>query len=220
MAGDSLGTIVGVIESDVEQKKVFPLFDRYGVGLYGCGEVDSNRGNVTVYQFLREYEQTETCPETPSLVETAKAIGKRLFTQRWNYLSGYKDSFTEDDWRDMFGGIYQGVHIAGYEQDGPAIYHVIIKVEPYLMRMDAPYFPADNKEYFEGKAGNVFLVNGEERNPVPQFPTVDEMRAYAVSLIQREAKNDRSVGGEIKVGLITLASGFIWLPGASVPRPG
>jgi len=216
IAGDSLGTFHGS-PIDFAQSKVFPFLRRFGIGVYGTGEVD---GNGSVYSFLRAYEDLldENQSGEMSLQDVAKAIGNRLLTQRWRSLIGQKEFITDDEFNEFYGGMFQAVHVVGYQDGQPTICRVTIRIKAQMFGKDETfdkdgfcYFPSTDREFFELFAPPAVVVNQDNAIASPLFQDIPDMRTYAISLIKNAAETDSTVGGNINVGLITLTSGFSWL---------
>jgi 20S proteasome alpha/beta subunit len=216
IAGDSLGTFFSVAESRTEIK-VFSFLARYGVGVYGSGEVD---GNGSVFEFLRNYERKlngQKLGETLTLIETAKGVANELFVQRWKSLIGQKCWLSDNEFNECYGGLFQGAHIVGYEGKTPVIYQVAIRIQAQMFDKNETfdraesYFPFAESEYFKVIQPDAVVVNHNKPISAPDFQNVEEMRTYAVSVIKEAATTDKMVGGEIKVGSIMQDSGFGWL---------
>lgn len=76
IAGDSQGTGYG--EKDFEQKKIFPLFGVYAVGVYGIRYIEYQDRTINIHEFVNEYEKSfkASGAEIPTLTEVSHSKGQ------------------------------------------------------------------------------------------------------------------------------------------------
>ena len=196
LPGSAMGTIRMPLNRFPSARKVFPLFDTFGVGVFGASLIQGK----TPYFIIRQLEEAYTEP-TPSLADTVDVLAQEFVGR-----IASDPSVSTDGW-----GF--GFQLVGYIAEDPAV---------RVVRFSAPDSAKPIKSYASGPGG--FISNGSgkpfvdklmkevARQSVVSLGDAVDLARFAVRTTidhQRFGSEVPTVGGRVDILQITPYDGCV-----------
>jgi 20S proteasome alpha/beta subunit len=214
IAADSLSTAKEEEQSSAitfsHAQKIFPFYEKYGVGIFGAGLI----ANESVFVAMRLFEQDLKEKETSfkGVSEVAQEIGNYFHNLLQEQLE------TENKSLDFLqpGQYVYGFHVVGYDDADPKTVevHVGKNINPQI-RKELGCTYTGNGEIVQA-IWELYKTDTANQPPYPLFSLQDAMD-YAEFLIrtttahQQFSKKRPDVGGNIDIAIVTFFGGFQWI---------
>lgn len=189
-------------------QKVFPFQGKFGIGIYGTGQLVGK----SIYFAVRQFEQDlPPSDQYASASEAAKHIGDHLHQLLVQQVQkeGKDINSLPDTWEPL------GFQVAGYDGDEATTIEVKLGKNTKIVRHATPGCTCSGQADVVNAIWSLYK-NQQQRALIHLFSLQDAIQ-YATFLIETTARHQRfsstmpGVGGDIDVALITPFDKFRWI---------
>lgn len=191
-------------------QKVFPFYEKFGVGTFGAGLI----ANKSVYFAMRLFEERlqEDKKSFTGVTEVAREIGEEIHTlliEQLNRENTSVDAFPENQ-------IFLGFQVVGYDFAEPKTIEVLIGKEVRFQNLGKLGCTVSGSREIVNAIWGLYETDPYSQPPYPVLSLQDAID-YAEFLIrttiahQRFAQKPPTVGGDIDIALVTPFDGFRWI---------
>ncbi|MDE0636666.1 MAG: hypothetical protein OXI43_12575 [Candidatus Poribacteria bacterium] len=191
-------------------EKVFPFFQKFGIGVFGSGLIGGHSVNFLIRSF--EYYTTKQNKNINGVTQLAQQLGNNLHSYLKKHLEHEKKSL--DDFPENH--IFLGFAIVGYDDLQSKMIEVLLSKDVrYNEFSNLGCYASGNKEVVEAIWG--LYKKRPDTQPIYEVFSLQEAIDYAEFLISSTISHQRfsptipNVGGNIDIALVRPFDEFQWI---------